>query len=136
MERRLFELILSVKRKCQANEDKIQNELELTPGEFNGLLSLFPGDRIAGGELSTRMGLSASRGSRVLTNMMKKGFVDTEIDPENRRTIFVSLTPVGQEMKKRIEARMETCETRICSHFEECQIDQIKDSLLMLEEAL
>lgn len=136
MDRRLFELILSVKRKCQANEDKIQTELGLTPGEFNGLLSLYPLDRITGGEFSARMGLSPSRGSRVLTNMMKKGFVNAETASDNRRTVFVTLTETGKGMKHKIEARMETCETRICSHFEDCQIDQIKQSLLMLEKAL
>ena len=69
MNRRLFELILAVKRRCQCNEEQIQEELGLTASQFHGLIVLDAGGEVAGCEFARRMGLSPSRGSRVLNKI-------------------------------------------------------------------
>ena len=133
---RLFELILHIKRKCQSNEDRIQSELNLTTGEFNGLLTLNANDEIPGIDFAERMSLSPSRGSRVLYKLTSKGFVHTESKPEDRRSVLIKLTPSGLRMKQQIEQRMEECENRICSAFSQKEVEEIKMALMMLNQAL
>lgn len=132
----LFELILSIKRKCQANEDRIQEEMGISQAEFNGLLVLNPDEALPGAEFAQRMGLSPSRGSRVLTKLMDSGYVNTEFKPGDRRSVSISLTNDGVSIKSRIYDRMQECETRICSGMDECRIDQIREALELLEQAL
>ena len=136
MKKRLFELILSIKRKCQANEEKIQTKLNLTAGEFNGLLTLNSKDEIPGIDFAERMSLSPSRGSRVLYKLTSKGFVNTESKPDDRRSVLIKLTPSGLRMKKQIEKLMEECENRICSAFSQQEVEDIKKALIMLNQAL
>ena len=136
MEPTLFELILSIKRKCASNEEKIQTELKLTPAEFNGLLALYPKEEILGSAFAQRMHLSPSRGSRVLGKLMESGYVQTDLKPNNRRSVYISLTQSGLNMKKKILNRMRVCENRICTVFSERDINKIKQTLIQLEQAL
>jgi len=136
MEPQLFELILSIKRKCQSNEDRIQKELKISQGEFNGLICLHPDDKILASHFAERMGLSASRGSRVLYKLSSNGYVNTAARPDDRRSMSVCLTFSGLKMKNEIQKRMQACESRICSSLSEKQVNKIKDALIVLDQAL
>jgi DNA-binding MarR family transcriptional regulator len=133
---RLFELILAVKRKCQGKLEQIQSDLGLSQAEFNGLVVLNEGQEILGCEFADRMGLSPSRGSRVLSRLLVNGYVKTRYGSEDRRTIFISLTAKGKRMRGRISERMAACENRIRGGLKAGNIRQIRDSLEMLEAAL
>jgi len=113
MSRKLFELILSIKRKCVSNEEKIQHELNLSQAEFNGLLALKPEEPISGNAFADRLSLSPSRGSRVLNKLTTKGYVQTTFIPTDRRSVSISLSSSGLQMKNEIEKKMEACEKRI-----------------------
>jgi DNA-binding MarR family transcriptional regulator len=132
----LFELILSIKRKCQSREDIIKNDLGLSQAEFNGLLVLKTDEQIQGFQFADRMGLSPSRGSRVLGKLSKRGFVKTEFKPNDRRTMFISLTKKGARSKQDIYERMKACEDRICSQLQSSHLEQIRESLMMLDQVL
>jgi len=134
--KQLFELILSVKRKCQAREDIIQNDLGISQAEFNGLIVLNDDDEIQGLHFAERMGLSPSRSSRVLNKLSTRGFVRAAYKPEDRRSVSITLTPDGNAMRKKIFSRMQECETRICTNLDECRIDEIKEALIKLEQIL
>ena len=101
MSKHLFELILSIKHKCQSNEEEIRDEVGLSHGEFNGLIILEPGQKILGFDFADRMGLSPSRGSRVLNKLVTDGYVKTQAKPDDRRTILIGLTPKGRRKKKK-----------------------------------
>jgi len=136
MSRRLFELILAIKRKCQCNEEQIQAELGLSPAEFHGLLTLEDDEAVLGCEFAGRMGLSPSRGSRVLSTMVTHGYVKTESRPDDRRAIRVSLTGRGRRMKARIADRMTTCEKRIIDNLDHQGRAQVTQALELLEAVL
>jgi DNA-binding MarR family transcriptional regulator len=136
MENHLFELIFTLKRRCLSTEERIQTELELTPAEFNGLIALKPGEVIAGHIFAHRLGLSPSRGSRILARLVNKGFANMEYSSEDRRAVSISLTPGGLKMKKQIEKRLETCEEKVRSKLSESQLRQVKDSLVTLNSIL
>ena len=136
MSRCLFELILAIKRKCQCNEQQIQQELGLSVAEFNGLMVLGRGQAMPGGEFAGRMGLSPSRGSRVLNRLVTDGLVKAELSPEDRRAISISLTPRGARMKGRITQHMRACESRICRKLDDTGVGRVRKALELLEAAL
>ncbi len=136
MSERLFELILAVKRKCQSNEERIQDELGLSQAQFNGLIVLDAGGALAGGEFARRMALSVSRGSRVLTALAVDGYVQVQEGPDDRRAVSISLTPKGRRTRQQIFRRMEACESRICKALDEQHVGQLKSALQLLETVL
>ncbi|UCD50558.1 MAG: MarR family transcriptional regulator [Phycisphaerales bacterium] len=136
MSRRLFELILAIKRKCQCNEEQIQAELGLSPAQFHGLMVLGDDEEVLGCEFAGRMGLSRSRGSRVLNTLVTHGYVKTQAQPEDRRAIRVSLTGRGRRMKARITDRMTTCEKRIIDNLDHRGRAQVAQALELLEAVL
>jgi DNA-binding MarR family transcriptional regulator len=136
MSGRLFELILAVKRKCQRNEEQIQEELGLSQAQFNALIVLEDGQEISGNELAERMALSSSRSSRVLNTLAVDGYVKALPGPRDRRAIVISLTPKGRRAKQRITEHMETCERRICGGLDAESVGQVKRALESLNAIL
>lgn len=136
MSRRFFELILAVKRKCQRNEEEIQEELGLSQAEFNALIVLDEGQEVSGCAFAERMALSPSRGSRVLDLLVTDGYVKTAPGPADRRAIVISLTSKGRRAKQRIVDHVEACERRICSDLDERTVTRIKNALESLEAVL
>ncbi|MDI6449845.1 MarR family winged helix-turn-helix transcriptional regulator [Anaerobaca lacustris] len=136
MSRRFFELILAIKRKCQCNEEQIRKELGLTAAQLGALIVLDDRTEVAGCEFARRMGLSASRGSRVLNSLVAAGYVATHVRAEDRRTIQVTLTDKGRRMKGRIADRMTDCESRICDRLDHSDLRQVRAALERLEAVL
>ena len=136
MSRPLFELILAIKRQCQCNEEQIQEQLGLSSAEFHGLMVLEAGGEILGCEFARRMGLSPSRGSRVLSALVTGGYVRTQLSPNDRRAILISLTSRGRQMKRRIVTRMETCERRLRDNLDDARLGQVADALEWLATTL
>ena len=132
----LFELILAIKRKCQSRLENIQKDLGLSPAEFNGLIVMNDGQEIPGSSFAERMGLSASRGSRVLNKLVTNGYLKTRCNTRDRRTISISLTAGGKRMRSRILNRITACESRICAKLDKQQIKQVRHALEILEAAL
>jgi MarR family transcriptional regulator, 2-MHQ and catechol-resistance regulon repressor len=136
MSRRLFELILAVRRKCQGTEEQIQLELDLSPAEFNALIVMGESGEIAGCEFAERMALSPSRGSRVLSKLAADGYIRTRLSQQDRRTTLVSLTLKGKKTRQRMFGCMEECETRICSGLGPQELAQVRDALELLGTVL
>ncbi len=136
MDRRFFELILAVKRKCQCNEEQMQAELGLAPAEFNGLLALEDGRALPGCEFARRMGLSPSRGSRVLSVLLTHGYVRTQCSPDDRRVIRISLTGKGKQMRAGIIERMQQCEERVIGKLDQRGRGQVVRALELLDTVL
>jgi DNA-binding MarR family transcriptional regulator len=136
MGRRLFELILSVKRKCQASEEQIQAELGLSQAQFHALIVLADRQEVTGCEFAQRMALSPSRGSRVLNTLVVDGYAQTRARPDDRRSLVVSLTPKGRRTKQRIARHMEVCEGRICKSLDRESLRRVVHALELLEATL
>ena len=129
MQKKIFELIMNIRKKCLQTEEKIRSQLNLTPGEFNGLLMIKPGEKVHGLEFSNRMGLSQSRGSRVISRMMGSGFVKLETVQGDRRSAAASLTPSGKMMRRKLIDRLGDCEKQMSSQLNDDTIQEIKNSL-------
>ncbi len=136
MNKCFFELILAIKRKCECNEGQIRKEVGLSQAEFNGLLVLNDDQEISGCVFSQRMGLSPSRGSRVLNALVVDGYVKTRISSEDRRTVLISLSDRGRRTRKKIMSYAAVCEDRIRAGLGHAEIGKIRESLERLETVL
>jgi DNA-binding MarR family transcriptional regulator len=136
MANRIIDLIVALKHKCSIREEDIQQEFSLSQAEYHGVVVMEPGEKITCSEFSERLGLSPSRGSRIIGKMMEKGFINYDSIPGDRRAHSISLTPKGKKVKVKVEQKKDECETTIRSRYTEQQAGQLKITLTRLLEAL
>jgi DNA-binding MarR family transcriptional regulator len=81
------------------------------------------------------MGLSPSRGSRVLAGMVRRGFLKSVPIPDDRRSVTISLTPKGRKMRADLERKMNACGERLLSPLTNGQKKRLVGSFGLLERA-
>lgn len=136
MKRKFFELMMMLVKKCRMTEEKIRNEFGLTMAEYNALLSINEEEKVLCHVFSAKMGLSASRGSRVIDRLTKKGFVKGEAVPDDRRILKISMTTKGARLKNLIRARMDECENNILDGLSSEQREAVHSTLEVLCEMM
>ncbi len=105
----LVNCILTLKKKCDF-ELKIADAFGITQSELHCLVAFDPGTAFAAHALCEKMGLSKSRGSRVITSLGSKGFVRIKADPSDKRFQQLTLTASGMECVRRIREEKEKCD--------------------------
>ena len=136
MNNRIIDYIFQLKKKCLMEEAAIGKEVGLSPSEIHCIESALPGESLSGNTLSERMGLSPSRGSRVIDHLISKGLLLRMEDPDDRRINVITVTEKGAGVRQRVEHAKCSCERKIISNMEPGQIDQIKQGLKVLVDAL
>jgi DNA-binding MarR family transcriptional regulator len=136
MNRRIIDYVFQLKKKCLAEEAAIGKEVGLSPSEIHCIESVIPGERLSGNILSERMGLSPSRGSRVIDHLIEKGLLRRMEDPVDRRSIAITVTEKGAGVKQRVENAKRSCEAKITAKMDSEQIDEIKQGLKVLVDTL
>jgi DNA-binding MarR family transcriptional regulator len=134
--KRIIDYVFLLKKKCILEEGEIGREVGLSPSEVHGMESLSPGERISGHELSERMDLSPSRGSRVIDHLIAKGLLTREEDPSDRRAVVLFMTEKGSHVRERLEIAKRACEEKITARMKSEQIEQIKQGLELLVNVL
>ncbi|UCD06027.1 MAG: MarR family transcriptional regulator [candidate division WOR-3 bacterium] len=136
MSKKLFELIVMLMKKCQLTETRIRNEFGLSVAEYNALLTIGRDEKMLCNAFSEKMGISASRGSRIIDRLTKKGFVKGEAVPDDRRILKISMTDKGIELKGLINKKMEECENNILGKLSKQQREDVRGALEMLSEIM
>lgn len=131
-----FELVVKIKQQCQKTEEKIRKEFDLSSAEYNGLLAIKPQEAILCHVYSEKMGLSPSRGSRVIDKLVKRNYLVTETVPDDRRSVRISLTKQGIALHRKIQQRMKNCEKRMLAHFSARKQKELTKALGALAEVL
>lgn len=75
---------------------------EITINEAMLLCCLKEGGVKSAGTISEYIGLSNSRVSKVITSVENKGYIRRNINKEDKRQMFFSLTPAGKEKINRM----------------------------------
>lgn len=130
---KIIEAIAVLKHFCTNNDEEIRNELELSPAELHGLMSLNINEEISCQKLSKKMGLSVSRGSRVISKLVKKGYFSEKKLESDKRCINIKLSKEGQKVKIKIDDMMDQCEKRIMSKLKG---EEAKETILVLEKLI
>jgi len=82
------------------------------------------------------MNLSLSRGSRIIDNLVRKGYLFREIKDQDRRTTLLYLTKRGKKLKYEIKREQKAFEDMLTSKLSSQEIKSIKKGLETLEKVL
>lgn len=89
---RIFERMLS------------ENGIEISGGQGRILFVLWKKDHLTISEISEQTSLAKNTVSVVVDGMVRKGIVERETNPSNRRQTIISLTDYAQSMREQYEA--------------------------------
>ena len=136
MENRILKLILGLKSKCTLSDEEIRSKTPLSPAEYNGLIQIERDDEYTATEFSAIMGVSVSRGSRVIEKMINNGYLKYRNSKEDRRKVYISIADEGLIIKKMINKMMEKCEKSITSKLTKEQLVNVEKTITLLIDAL
>ncbi len=131
---RFIDSIIELKSLCRF-EEEIGEECGLAPREVSCLAAVSREESVSAGELAARMGLSASRASRLITALRRKGFFAETFDDRDRRAVSISLTGAGERLREKVEQKKEECEERLRGAFSREQLRTIRTGLATLRLA-
>jgi DNA-binding MarR family transcriptional regulator len=129
MNKRIIDLVVELKKNCILKEASIMERFSISPAEYHGIISISRGDKITSGALSAKMGLSVSRGSRVIEKLIRKGYLKQTGAPEDRRCIMITLAAKGLRVKKEIDGMLDNCEKEIKSKIPVNDLNSFMNSL-------
>jgi DNA-binding MarR family transcriptional regulator len=136
MKKSVISLIFDLKYSCLEKEEKIINELHLSPAEYRAILSMVPGSEVPCSILSKKMGLSVSRGSRVIDKLLKNGYLNEKQSDIDQRVTNVELTPSGVKIQRKIHNLLEDCEHMILKSMSTPELENLTHSLTKISEIL
>ncbi|MHC2995683.1 MAG: MarR family transcriptional regulator [Candidatus Atribacteria bacterium] len=132
MEKNLVDLIIELKKGCMEDEKQIRTLCNVSLAEYQGIMKINITERITCKILSKKMGLSPSRGSRIIDGLVRKGYLLRMGNPEDRRSFVLSLSPKGVKIRKQIEQERSNCEYRIRKNLSLREVELIKEGLQLI----
>ena len=129
MKKTVIEIIFDLKAGCSAKEERIRKKLKISPAEFKGIMSLEPDNVVPCKIVAEKMGLSISRGSRVIFKLMKNGYLKEIKADGDRRIMYVTLAQKGIKTQQKIKDIYSECEQTIFKKLEKNEIETFVKSL-------
>ena len=129
MEKKLVDLIIELKKDCLIDEKQIRALCNVSLAEYKAIMEIKITERIPCNVLSKKMGLSNSRGSRIIDGLVRKRYLLRVTNPEDRRSFVLSLSSKGVKIKDDIERERNNCEKRIRDKLSTKEFDLIKKGL-------
>ena len=105
----LVEQILVFKSCCRVDEE-ISLTTGLNPKEALVLIGLEGQEGRSSEELARTAAVSPSRMSRLIDGLADRGLVERRADPDNRRRVIVTLTPLGRQNLRTLRLAARKCE--------------------------
>jgi len=130
----LVDLIIELKKSCINDEEQIRSLCNISLSEYKGIMVADEDKQFTCSILSQKMGLSPSRGSRVIENLVKKGYLIRMINPCDRRSYVVSLSSDGLKVKTQISQEKINCEKRIRKRLTEEEVEIVKRGLELINK--
>lgn len=132
MNKSIIDLIIELKKGCMEDEKYIRTICNISFAEYKGIMGIDIEESITCNALSQKMGLSPSRGSRIIDNLVRKGYLLRMVNPADRRSFVVSLSFKGAKIRKQIKQERNNCEKRIIKSFSEKEVELIKEGLELI----
>ena len=127
--------ILELKSKCNFG-DEIGRSYQLTAREVGCIFKIAAHEEITSKELSRLMGLSASRGSRIISGLSLRGFISVEYDRIDKRSYRLSLTEAGKACYEDILEQKRLCEERLTAQLSEEERKIVRQGLDLLIQVM
>jgi len=132
MEEKLIDLIIELKKGCVEDEKQIRTLCNISLAEYKAILEIETTERITCNVLSEKMGLSISRGSRIIDGLVREGYLLRMENPEDRRSFVLSLSFKGAKIRKQIEQERNNCEYRLRKNLSAREVELIKEGLELI----
>ena len=136
MKSRVIDLIFDLKSSCISKEEEIRNKLSLSPAELRGIISFTQDLKIQSNILCRKMGLTKSRGSRVIHRLINNGYLKIIKNNGDKRTLNISLTIKGIRTLENIDRMLENCENTFKKKLSKEEIKAFKNSLKKINNIL
>ncbi len=98
----LGNLIFEILPICQRKETELADDHGLLPAEFKCLRLMGSEGSLNNKDIAKRMNLSASRITRIMDGLVKKGYMQREIDKGDRRNMKISLSRRGKNLTNKL----------------------------------
>lgn len=132
----LANLTFSLLSICQQKENIFAQQYGLTQAEFR-CLKLFDKDEIINNKtIAERMGLSASRLTRIIDGLVAKGYTEREINPEDRRNMNVNLSKKGVQLVQKLDNAYVNIHKELLEHIEDSQHKPLINAMKNLQTAM
>jgi DNA-binding MarR family transcriptional regulator len=132
MNKSIIDLIIELKKGCMEDEEHIRTICNISFAEYKGIIEIDIEERMTCNALAKKMGLSPSRGSRIIDNLVRKSYLLRMVNPADRRSFVVSLSFKGAKIRKQIKQERNNCEKRIIKSFSEKEVELIKEGLELI----
>lgn len=129
MEKNLVDLIIELKKGCMEDEEQIRTLCKVSLAEYKAVMEIGSTERITCNVLSKKMGLSPSRGSRIINGLVRKKYLIRMTNSEDRRSFVLSLSPKGSKIKEQIKQERNNYERRMREKLSTEELELIKKGL-------
>jgi len=133
---RFVAILGEIGKKIRAHEDIIKKRLGLSDAEYKGILCLGEEEKITCQELSKRMNLSVSRGSRVVERLCTKKYISRVDCDADRRCKNIWLTGKGTAVRRRISEEVRKIEDGLTEGIPDAKLLLLKGDLKRLSGKL
>ncbi len=128
----ILNLIVKLKLNKALDQEHIRMICSLSIAEYRGIMAQKNGQEMTCQEMAKVMDLSPSRSSRVIENLVRKGYCVRRISRFDRRSVGVTLSNKGRKVKEEIKRNREQLEQDLQEKFSDDEINMIRNSLKML----
>ena len=98
----LANLTFNLLARCQEKDARLAEEHRLLEAEFKCLRLMGSEEGLNNKDIAERMNLSASRITRIIDGLVKKGYMQREIDKSDRRNMKISLSRRGKNLTNKL----------------------------------
>jgi len=124
-----------VMRRVYDHYEKRLSPFSLTPPQYFVFNALWMGDGISVGELGERVSLDSSTLTGIIDRMEKTGYVERQLNPQDRRSMLVFLTAKAREVGPRIVEFADELDASLRQPFSNEEMDTFEQVLRALAEA-
>jgi len=122
-------------RRVYDHYEKRLSPFNLTPPQYFVFNALWMGDGISIGELGERVSLDSSTLTGIIDRMERSGYVERQLNPQDRRSVLVFLTTKAREVGPRILEFADELDASLRQQFSEEEMDSFEQVLRALAEA-
>ena len=123
-----------VMRRVYDHYEKRLSPFSLTPPQYFVFNALWMGDGISVGELGERVSLDSSTLTGVIDRMERSGYVERQLNPQDRRSVLVFLTAKAREVGPRILEFADELDASLRQPFSNEEMDTFERVLRSLAE--
>lgn len=132
MDEDILSLIVKLKLNKMLEQEYMFICCNLSIAEYRGIMAQQEGVEMSCQEMAKVMELSQSRSSRVIENLVQKGYFVRRISKYDRRSVTVTLSNQGKEVREKIKRNREQLEQDLQKYFSEDEIIVMRNSLRKL----